>query len=285
MQILLFIGKSIAAEDDASGGCTNQYKVSIVQNNLHVDYSNSSLTDACFQRFIETFENVSMIVDLNLDLNRLTTFVDITRNNDRILFPSLLYLTMKKNSLQEVPPLLSKFAPKLLSLDLTYNLITNVSASNFVNESNVHVGYPSLFNLILSYNRINKLLGDPFKFGFDQLKRMYLDHNRINSIDASTFQGLSSLILLDLQSNMIESISAKTLEFSKVLSFLYLGGNRLREIWSYTFVNLQQMNVLSLANNNISKIFNHAISKTYIRKLDLSHNKLAMILKLSLIHI
>lgn len=281
-QILVSIGEYFRTEVDAFG-YTNQCKTSIVRNNLHVDCSSSNLTDASFQSFIDTYENISMIVDLNLAGNHLTKFVDITRNGDRIIFPELLYLTLSRNSLQEIPPFLPTFAPKLLILNLTYNLIATVSSANFVNKNSAQVGIPSLFNLILSNNRINKVLGNPFKYGFGQLRRLYLDYNRIDSLDAFAFRGLSSLILLDLQSNMIKSISAGTLNFSNSLSFINLDRNRLREIWSYTFINFQQMSLLSLASNNISRIFNHAISNAFIRKLDLSHNELSVIPKNSFV--
>ena len=212
---------------------------------------------------------MSRVQSLNLSDNNLTKFAF----SNSTVFSNLLYLDLKRNNFSNVPRNIASYAPKLLELDLSENQITELRKRDFLDESGIQIGIPSLFMLVLSRNKIALIAENVFEYGFSNLRRLYLDHNLIGLSYSWIFNGLDNLILLDLKFNRIETIPGESLRFSRHLSFIYLDHNEIEEMWSMSMVGLQ-LTQLTLSHNKIAKIDQFALCKGYIQNLDLSFNNI-----------
>ena len=255
--------------------CINRTLVAPNNNHykkVNLDLSNKGVRGNCLMEIISNHPNPSIVKSLDVTNNNLTEFVFL----NTLVYPKLLYLDLQKNNLSSIPRNLPYFAPKLLELNLSGNQITELKSEYFLNDTGSQIGLPSLFLLAISRNKINNIREGTFDKGFGNLKRLYLDHNKINLDDSWMFDGLRSLILLDLKYNKIQTIVGEVLHFSKRLSFLYIDHNELEKIDPMTVVGLQ-LSALNVSYNNINKIHPYAVFKGFIKDLDMSYNNIRSI--------
>ncbi|XP_061543715.1 extracellular matrix protein 2 isoform X2 [Phycodurus eques] len=235
-------------------------------------------------------------------------------------------LTCDNAKLTYFPPLLM---PQLKSLSLEGNNISSIPAEAFN-------GIPNLEWINLKKNKLTSAGIDQRAFqSLKMLKRLYLDgnllevapanlppslqelkinENRLQRIQGNTFQGLSSLAILELEANLLSEANMDPKAFASLaqLSYLRLGQNHFRsipqglpplllelylennlieEIPAGVFNNSKNLNVLSLGHNRLEETRIAPLAWIHHRSLesmDLSYNKLYLVpsyLPTSLVHL
>ncbi|KAK9296571.1 hypothetical protein QLX08_009418 [Tetragonisca angustula] len=128
---------------------------------------------------------------------------------------SLEVLRLDRAQVTNVPTNLCEQCPKLKSLDVKSNFLTEVP--NLQNCSELRV-------LDLASNMIPSLPDESFK-GLGMLHDLLLSNNKLQVIPSGAFTGLSRLQVLDLESNYIEYIHPDAFKEMKHLEDLNLGNN------------------------------------------------------------
>ncbi|XP_070150452.1 lutropin-choriogonadotropic hormone receptor isoform X2 [Polyergus mexicanus] len=128
---------------------------------------------------------------------------------------SLEILRLDRSQLKEVPFNLCRECPKLKSLNMKSNHLTETPNLRDCNELRV---------LDLASNMISTLPDDAFK-GLNMLHDLLLSNNNLQSISSDAFIGLPRLQVLDLENNYIEYIHPDAFRETKRLQDLNLGNN------------------------------------------------------------
>ena len=115
--------------------------------------------------------------------------------------------------LDSLTPLVLSSQPKLLSVNMSNNLISEIQPGAFTNMTR-------LVRLILSKNKITKLDQNSLAGGRTKISR-----ERSTLILSS---GVSSLVELELSNNFLESIPIAALAALDNLKFLNLGSNKIQ---------------------------------------------------------
>lgn len=158
----------------------------------------------------ETFQNLGKLRKLILsNVKELQLFPNLNGA------ASLELLRLDRSQLKEVPPNLCRQCPKLKSLDMKSNFLTEIPNLRNCNELRV---------LDLASNMISILPDDAFK-GLNMLHDLLLSNNNLRSISSDAFTGLSRLQVLDLENNYIEYIHPDAFRETKRLQDLNLGNN------------------------------------------------------------
>ncbi|XP_018373386.1 PREDICTED: lutropin-choriogonadotropic hormone receptor isoform X2 [Trachymyrmex cornetzi] len=158
----------------------------------------------------ETFQNLGKLRKLILsNVKELQLFPNL---NGAV---SLEVLRLDRSQLKEIPPNLCRQCPKLKSLDIKSNFLTEIPNLRNCNELRV---------LDLASNIISTLPDDAFK-GLNMLHDLLLSNNNLQSISSDAFIGLSRLQVLDLENNYIEYIHPDAFRETKRLQDLNLGNN------------------------------------------------------------
>ncbi|XP_017887058.1 lutropin-choriogonadotropic hormone receptor isoform X2 [Ceratina calcarata] len=157
-----------------------------------------------------TFRNLRKLRKLILsNLKELRLFPNL--NGTR----SLEVLRLDRAQVASVPGNLCEQCPKLKSLDMKSNLLTEVP--NLRNCSELRV-------LDLASNMISSLLDEPFR-NLGMLHDLLLSNNKLEMITGDAFNGLTRLQVLDLESNYIEYIHPEAFKETRQLEDLNLGNN------------------------------------------------------------
>ncbi|KAF6737642.1 Extracellular matrix protein 2 [Oryzias melastigma] len=235
-------------------------------------------------------------------------------------------MTCENARLAHFPPL---SIPELKSLSLEGNNISSIPAQAFN-------GIPNLEWINLRKNRLTSagIDADAFK-GLKMLRRLYLDgnllesvpsdlpstlqelkinENRLRAIDETSFQDMSSLMILELEGNLLSEGNVDPLAFAPLsqLSYLRLGKNHFRtvpqglpksllelhlennlieEISATVFNQTTNLNVVSLRHNKLDETRIAPMAWINLRNLesiDLSHNEFYLVpsfLPTSLVHL
>ncbi|XP_036067993.1 extracellular matrix protein 2 isoform X2 [Oryzias melastigma] len=235
-------------------------------------------------------------------------------------------MTCENARLAHFPPL---SIPELKSLSLEGNNISSIPAQAFN-------GIPNLEWINLRKNRLTSagIDADAFK-GLKMLRRLYLDgnllesvpsdlpstlqelkinENRLRAVDETSFQDMSSLMILELEGNLLSEGNVDPLAFAPLsqLSYLRLGKNHFRtvpqglpksllelhlennlieEISATVFNQTTNLNVVSLRHNKLDETRIAPMAWINLRNLesiDLSHNEFYLVpsfLPTSLVHL
>lgn len=235
----------------------NLRKVPLIPSRIHYLYlQNNFITELP----VESFKNATGLRWINLDNNR------IRKVDQKVLekLPSLVFLYMEKNHLEEVPSALpqnleqlrlsqnhiSRIPPgvfskleKLVLLDLQHNRL-----SDGVFKPDTFQGLKNLMQLNLAHNILRKM---PPKIPV-AIHQLYLDSNKIETIPSGYFKGfpnlafirlnynklsdrglprnsfnISNLLVLHLSHNKISNVPA----ISNKLEHLYLNNNSIEREW------------------------------------------------------
>eukprot|EP01134_Creolimax_fragrantissima_P000627 CFRG0627T1 len=114
---------------------------------------------------------------------------------------------------------------------------------------------------LLSFQSDNDTLiryieGSTFDENFNLLRGMELYDQALEHINDFTFEGLTSLALLDLGKNKISVLRSQDVgNASSVISFLLLDDNEIHEIEEDTFYNLDSLQQLTLFGNNLTGLY------------------------------
>lgn len=234
----------------------NLRKVPVIPSRIHYLYlQNNFITDLP----VESFENATGLRWVNLDNNR------IRRVDRRVLekLPSLVFLYMEKNQLEEVPAALprnleqlrlsqnqiSRIPPgvfskleNLLLLDLQHNKL-----SDGVFKPDTFQGLKNLMQLNLAHNILRKM---PPKVP-PAIHQLYLDSNRIETIPNGYFKGFPNLAFIRLNYNKLSDrgLPKNSFNISNLL-VLHLSHNKISNVPAIN----NRLEHLYLNNNSIEKI-------------------------------
>ncbi|XP_051932262.1 extracellular matrix protein 2 isoform X2 [Hippocampus zosterae] len=235
-------------------------------------------------------------------------------------------LTCDNARLTYFPPLLM---PHLKSLSLEGNNISSIPAAAFN-------GIPNLEWINLKKNKFTSAGIDQRAFqNLKMLRRLYLDgnllevvpadlplslqelkinENRLQKIHGNTFQGLASLMILELEANLLSEANVDPEAFAPLVQLsylrlgrnlfrtmpqglppllleLYLENNLIEEIPAGVFNHSKNLNVLSLRHNRLEETRIAPLAWIHHRSLeslDLSYNRLHLVpsyLPKSLVHL
>ena len=205
---------------------------------------------------MESFKNATGLRWINLDNNR------IRKVDQRVLekLPSLVFLYMEKNQLEEVPAALprnleqlrlsqnqiSRIPPgvfskleNLLLLDLQHNKL-----SDGVFKPDTFQGLKNLMQLNLAHNTLRKM---PPKMP-SAIHQLYLDSNRIEAIPSGYFKGFPNLAFIRLNYNQLSDrgLPKNSFNISNLL-VLHLSHNRISSVPAIS----SRLEHLYLNNNSI----------------------------------
>jgi Leucine-rich repeat (LRR) protein len=205
---------------------------------------------------------------------------------------SLIHLDLAGNKINTIVNVTFSYIPKLETLLLSNNSVTNLDRTVFADLKVLH-------SLDLSLNYLSYILDGTFDWN-EKLEFLSLSHNRIEIISKFTFKMLRNLKHLDLSDNNISFLhrnaflSLRQLEWIslsnnkikqlhkndfgslKQVKYFNLSTNELRDIKSRLFLNCTRLQNLSIAHNQIIELQQEALYGLFdLRYFDLSHNKLA----------
>jgi len=129
-----------------------------------------------------------------------------------------------------------------------------------------------LEHLDLSYNKIQTLHRGVFRQGLEALQTIELQDNLIEDVEG-IFNGLESLLRLDLSMNKIQGITAHTFKNSPGIFKLKLVGNQIETIDASAFDSQKNLQSLYLSDNRL-KQFNFNVISEYLIHLTLRGNLL-----------
>mmetsp|Transcript_4836 Transcript_4836/g.9939 ORF Transcript_4836/g.9939 Transcript_4836/m.9939 type:complete len:426 (-) Transcript_4836:192-1469(-) len=179
-------------------------------------------------------------------------------------FRALKLLELYDNQIEELVGLDSAFGKTLTVLDMSYNVIRDMSPVQFC---------PNLTELYLANNKIKSIEG---LSGLSQLVKLDLGANRIRTIPPEELAGLTSLTELWLGKNKIESMQGLEALVTKTLRRLDLQSNRLTRIDILPEHLQETLEEFYLADNGIDTeglAGLQAVTLPKINVLDLSKNR------------
>ncbi|XP_066117746.1 prolargin [Saccopteryx bilineata] len=226
----------------------NLRKVPVIPPRIHYLYlQNNFITELP----VESFRNASDLRWVNLDNNR------IRKVDQKVLeqLPSLAFLYMEKNQLEEVPSALPR---NLEQLRLSQNQISRIPPGVFSKLEN-------LLLLDLQHNRLsdNVLRPDTFR-GLKSLMQLNLAHNTLKKMPPKVPTAIHQLYL---DSNRIDMIPSGYFKAFPNLAFIHLNYNKLsdRGLPKNAF-NISNLLVLHLSHNKISSVpdINNKLEHLYL---------------------
>lgn len=200
---------------------------------------------------MESFKNATGLRWINLDNNR------IRKVDQRVLekLPSLVFLYMEKNQLEEVPSALPR---NLEQLRLSQNQISRIPPGVFSKLEN-------LLLLDLQHNKLSDGVFKPDTFqGLKNLMQLNLAHNILRKMPPKVPTAIHQLYL---DSNKIETIPNGYFKGFPNLAFIRLNYNKLsdRGLPKNSF-NISNLLVLHLSHNKISNVpaINNKLEHLYL---------------------
>ncbi|KAM5202669.1 prolargin isoform 2-T8 [Hipposideros larvatus] len=226
----------------------NLRKVPVIPPRIHYLYlQNNFITELP----VESFKNASDLRWINLDNNR------IHKVDQKVLekLPSLAFLYMEKNQLQEVPSALPR---NLEQLRLSQNSISRIPPGVFSKLEN-------LLLLDLQHNKLTDVVFKPDTFqGLKKLMQLNLAHNTLKKMPRKVPTAIHQLYL---DSNRIETIPDGYFKAFPNLAFIRLNYNKLsdRGLPKNSF-NISNLLVLHLSHNKISNVpaINNKLEHLYL---------------------
>ncbi|KAK8842051.1 hypothetical protein M9Y10_026273 [Tritrichomonas musculus] len=206
--------------------------------------------------FIESFSNLQSdtLTSLSLSLNYIKTL-----DCPNLTFSGLHTLDLSKNEIQKIPKDFSKSFPKLSSLNLNFNLISEVEEDD---------AFPkTLKELKLSYNLIEKVPNSVTSLPV--LTYLTIDNNQLKHLPKLP----ESIINLDASFNSIETIEEQNLPN---LRDFWLNDNKLTKF--PTEVKAEKSDSFILHHNMIVDFDITSLSRS-ISTIDISFNKIEKIPK------
>ncbi|XP_040921905.1 toll-like receptor 13 [Toxotes jaculatrix] len=186
--------------------------------------------------------------------------------NTSCTIPTMSTLYLRRNKLTSVSSDLFKLCINVTELDLTENRIQNNHRDAFRSLQSLRIlslrhnrlssvprNLPTLVELDLSSNKINKLKCDDFA-NQTKLRQLSLYQNSISALSDCVFKDLIRLQVLKLQTNHMSNLNGAFKKYLPNLRELLLNQNELNVITYGEFQGLQSLQNLSLMQNQISKL-------------------------------
>ena len=178
-------------------------------------------------------------------------------------------LVLSHNEITSAPPGALASLHKVERLDLSFNHLAVLVESAFKGLGGLRV-------LNLSHNRLVALPPKIFTFT-PHLKELWLSNNSIGTIDIRAFRNLSQLQVLNLSGNSLDEnwIKPGIFDGLRTLILLDLSANHISKVESKLFADLGSLQVLNLAQNQIHTVSSNAFSaQLNLHIMVLSHNQL-----------
>uniref|UniRef100_UPI00358F3BFD extracellular matrix protein 2-like isoform X2 n=1 Tax=Myxine glutinosa TaxID=7769 RepID=UPI00358F3BFD len=203
----------------------------------------------------------------------------------------LKYLYINENDINTVPPHIFDGLPNLEWMDLSNNRLTTrrVAPAVFQNLT-------FLRRLYLDNNQLSHI-PHPLPALLEEIR---INNNHLKVLDADSFQGLSSLVALELKNNRLSESTIDPQAFSPLIALtflrlelnyfrlipfglppsleeLYLDGNQIEEIADGAISPASMLGTLQLRNNSLKDEAisqNALLAQKNLESLDLSHNLL-----------
>ncbi|MCP9266145.1 Leucine-rich repeat-containing protein 15 [Dirofilaria immitis] len=139
----------------------------------------------------------------------------------------------------------TKLAHNLEHLTITENMLTTVTLPDYL---------PKLISLNLNYNQLTDLSDNALK-GAESLRHLHLEGNKICSLSSNSLLNIKNILeLLDLSDNCFNNIPAQNLRNCIRLMYLDLSHNTIKKIANFELMNLPLLKELRINNNQISYI-------------------------------
>jgi Leucine-rich repeat (LRR) protein len=213
-------------------------------------------------------------------------FIDLINNffksfdNSFYIASEFLALSLSSNLINELKICAKISSFKLSLLTLKSNSIADIPPSSFS-------CFDSLFNLDLSFYSLKLIKSEYFTYGLTPnklslLNKLYLNNNNIERIEARSFEALSLLVQLDLSHNWIREVDFVDLIQLDSLKTLKLNDNNLSRVEANLLSSEMKVNnnlqELDLSNNQIEHInFELFVYVVNLEKLNLDNNRLETI--------
>ena len=223
---------------------------------------------------------------LDLSLNQIThlTLTDT--------FPTLRYLKLSTNTLQQVDKDAFDNLYNLQTLFLSYNTLSTLHSSTFAALNNLtHLDVSNnrlsslprdifhnnlnLLELIMSSNPLLNILPEWFS-SLHNLQKLDLSKTQLYSIRPETFHTLHMLHSLDLSGNLFSDVPTEALTpVGSTLQVLKLNENRLNKLDENSFTHLTSLLELQICSNELlmtigRRTFSHL---TNLRNLTVAENR------------
>ncbi|CAK9794641.1 chp [Anthophora quadrimaculata] len=230
---------------------------------------------------------LSSLAHLHMEYNRVaalpTELIEATAS-------SLVTLALTRNLVREIPAGLFEEFEKLVTIELSGNMLTTISRDMFIGLEE------SLLKLDVSSNRLSSI--DDGELPLRKLVSLNLSGNRLTRVPPETFQRLENLRYLNLSSNPLYGgfppvfpptvldldvsctdlriLPAVLLLNLESLERISLSGNKLERIEEGTFNRLGNLSRIDLSANRIERIDNGAfVGLSNLYQLNLRGNKLS----------
>ncbi|XP_058810669.1 protein artichoke [Phymastichus coffea] len=260
-----------AIEESAFEGLLNLKRLSLQDNNILL------VPSAALAR-------LPALVNLQLDYNRIAV---LSSELVHASAPRLITFSLTHNLVRELPARLFAHFDKLLSINLSDNMIPHINPQTFVGVED------TLIHLDLSYNRLAAVGEIPLRW----LQSLNLAGNHLKKVAPETFKHLNRLLHLNISDNPLYGgfpplfpRSLLSLDVSRTglqilppvlllnllnLERISLSGNRLRKIGENTFKHLFNLTSIDLSYNQIEEIETEAfVGLINLYSLNLRRNKL-----------
>lgn len=188
--------------------------------------------DSVFSGTFQTHANINTIVLNNNRISQIVGMIFIGEN--------LQIVNLANNSINRISSSAFRSSTALLSLDLSYNLLT-------VSNIRYLPALVALEYLDMSNNKISRLTRLPR--GLPNLITLKLNNNAVSYVPTGAFGEGRKIQTLTLNNNAITYIAAKTFSNMTSIRTLMLHGNSLIHFDSDMFTDLDQLTTLSLYPN------------------------------------
>ncbi|OXU20991.1 hypothetical protein TSAR_016495 [Trichomalopsis sarcophagae] len=258
-------------EESSFEGLTNLKWLSLQDNNILLVPSSA-------------LSRLPSLIHLHLEFNRIAA---LSSEIFRASVPRLISLSLTRNLVRELPARLFFHFDKLMSIDLSGNMIPTVSQLTFLGVED------TLIFLDLSYNRLTSV----GELQLRNLVSLNLAGNQLRKVSPETFKHLQRLQYLNISDNplyggfppvfprtllsldvsrtglqVLPAILLLNLEYLETIS---LTGNKLQQLSEGTFKNHLNLSSIDLSNNAITELGNGSfVGLVNLYSLNLSGNKL-----------
>lgn len=158
--------------------------------------------------------------------------------------PHLLDLSLVNCAIRDLSNITFDGLERLKTLDLSCNLITELSEETSFNQTDLRA-------LDVSHNLIRVIHGAPFRT-LCSLEVLNLSGNAIDRIPVNSFCGLHALITLDLSSNNLTALQDEMFVSLTSLQQLNLSKNQIETLSESCFSSLQRLQQLDLSWNKLT---------------------------------
>ncbi|KAI9073622.1 hypothetical protein K1719_044407 [Acacia pycnantha] len=155
---------------------------------------------------------------------------------------------------------------------LTYVSLALNSFSSFL-PSNLGIGHPNLKSLQLGQNQLIGKIPNSIS-NASELTVLDLSGNKFSDSIPNVLGNLTNLMALNFHGNALNGLIPNTINKLQSLQLLSLSNNRLQGPVINELCQIKSLSELHLANNMFSGTIPSCFTSTYLRKLDLSSNKL-----------